>query len=240
MSSESQNTRLGKMNQELHNFKNEFSTHLSDLSNSLNEKFDNLYKLLGELEGKIKANINDIVTKSLMSVKDLIIEALKAENLKLKFRVDSLEEKIIELDISRNKLDQYTWRNNIETQGIPATVSGDHLEHKVFDICKSINLTIENNDIEGCHIIGKGNPKTAIVRFVNRKLCNLTLDKKHELKKIDNAKLCFQNNVKLFVSENLSPFNQKLAWKCRELRRASKTDKCLQPKRYCEDSLYYE
>ena len=52
-----------------------------------------------------------------MSVKDSIIEAFKAENLKLKSRVDSLEEKVIELDISRNKLDQYTRRNNIEIQG---------------------------------------------------------------------------------------------------------------------------
>ena len=33
---------------------------------------------------------------------------------------------------------------------------------------------------------------------------------------------CFQNNVKLFVKENLSPFNQRLAWTCRELRPASK------------------
>ena len=125
-------------------------------------------------------------------------------------------------------------------RGIPATVSDDHLEHKVLDICKSINLTVENSDIEGCHRIGNDNPKTTIVRFVNSKFCYPILDKKHELKKNDNAKLRFQNNVKLFVSENLSPFNQKLAWKCRELRRASKIDKCLQPKRYCEDSLYYE
>ena len=72
---------------------------MSDLSHNLNEKFDSLYKLLAESEGKIKANINDIVIERLMSVKDLIIEALKAENLKLKSRVDSLEEKIIELDI---------------------------------------------------------------------------------------------------------------------------------------------
>ena len=28
--------------------------------------------------------------------------------------------------------------------------------------------------------------------------------------------------MKLFVSENLSPFNQRLAWKFRELRQASK------------------
>ena len=157
-----------------------------------------------------------------MSVKDSIIEVLKAENLKLKSRIDSLEEKIIELDISRNKLDQYTRRNNIEIQGIPAMLSDDHLEHKVLDICKSINLTVENSDNEGCHRIGNSDPKTTIVRFVNRKFCNLILDKKHELRKTDNAKLCFQDKVKLFVSKNLSPFNQRLAWKFRELRQASK------------------
>ena len=35
-------------------FKNDFSTPLSDLSNSLNEKFDSLDKHLGESERKIK------------------------------------------------------------------------------------------------------------------------------------------------------------------------------------------
>ena len=86
-------------------------------------------------------------------MKDSIVEALKAENLKLKSRVDCLEEKSIELDISRNKLDQYTRRNNIEIQGIPATVSDNHLEHKVLNIYKSMNLTVENSDIEQCHRI---------------------------------------------------------------------------------------
>ena len=190
MSSESHNTRLGGIKQELHDFKNEFRTQLSDLSNSLNEKFDSLYKLLGE--GNITVNINDIVTESLMSVKDSIIEGLKAENLTLKSRVDSLNEKIIELNISRNKLDQYTRRNNIEIQGIPATVSDKHLGHKVPNICKSMNLTVENSDIEGYHRIGKGNPKITIVRFVNRKFCNLILDKKHELKKTDNENYVFR------------------------------------------------
>ena len=79
------------------------------------------------------------------------------------------------------------------------------------EICKSMYVTVENIDIGGCHRIGKGNPKTAIVRFVNRKFCNLILDKKYELKKVGNQKLCFRNNVKLFVSENMSPFNQRLA-----------------------------
>ena len=131
MSSESHNTRLCGTKQELHDFKNDFSAQLSDLINILNETFVSLYKLLDESEGKIKANINDIVTESLMSLKDLIIEALKAVNLKLKCRVDSLEKKIFELDISRNK-DQYTRRNNVEIQGIPATVTDDHLEDKYW------------------------------------------------------------------------------------------------------------
>lgn len=76
VSNESHNTRLGGMKQELRVFQSDFSIQLSDLSNSLNEKFNNLYKLFDESEGKIKTNINDTVT----SVKDSIIEALKAEN----------------------------------------------------------------------------------------------------------------------------------------------------------------
>ena len=40
-----------------------------------------------------------------------------------------------------------------------------HLEDEVLDICKTLNLTVENSDIKGCHRIGKGNPKTTIVRF---------------------------------------------------------------------------
>ena len=61
------------MKQELHDFKNYFITQLSDLSNSLNEKFDSLYRHLGEFVGNIKGNINDIVMGSLVSVNDSII-----------------------------------------------------------------------------------------------------------------------------------------------------------------------
>ena len=57
MSSESHNTRLGGMKQKLHDFKNEVSIQLPDLSNNFNEKFDSLYKLLRESEGKIKPTL---------------------------------------------------------------------------------------------------------------------------------------------------------------------------------------
>ena len=54
------------------------------------KKFDSIYKFLGESKENIQANINDTVTESLKKVKESINEALKAENSKLKSKVDSL------------------------------------------------------------------------------------------------------------------------------------------------------
>ena len=54
-----------------------------------------IYKLYGESERKIKANSNDIVTESLMSLKDGITEALKAENLKLNLELIPSKKKLL-------------------------------------------------------------------------------------------------------------------------------------------------
>ena len=37
-------------------------------------------------------------------------------------------------EIVKNKLEQYTRRNNIEIQGIPSTVHGNLLEDRIIDI----------------------------------------------------------------------------------------------------------
>ena len=56
--------------------------------------------------------------------------------------------------------------------------------------------------------------KMTIVRIVNRKNCKAILEKQLNL----NAKLGFQSDARTFVSENLTAYNQHLAWKCRELK----------------------
>ena len=56
---------------------------------------------------------------------------------------------------------------------------------------------------------------------MKRKHCHGNLSKKFETSKIDKSKLGFEQNVKLYVSENLTPYNQHLAWKCRELKTAA-------------------
>ena len=61
----------------------------------------------------------------LLEAKDSIIEALKAENLKLKQKVEKLENRISALESDLNKKDQYNLRKNIENQGIPSDIEDD-------------------------------------------------------------------------------------------------------------------
>ena len=44
--------------------------------------------------------------------------------------------------------------------------------------------------------------------------------KKKKNNKLDKAKLGFQSDVKIVLSENLMLYNQHLAWMCRELKQA--------------------
>ena len=58
-----------------------------------------------------------------------------------------------------------------------------------------------------------------LVERTARQFCKkkLTLNRK-----LDNAKLGFQSDVRIFVIETLTHYNQNLAWKCRELKQADK------------------
>ena len=52
--------------------------------------------------------------------------------------------------------------------------------------------------------------KNTIVRFVNRKHCYQALNRKMDLRIIDNSSLAFHPDVKLYLSENLTPYNKYL------------------------------
>ena len=65
-----------------------------------------------------------------------------------------MENKIIDLEIQNNNVDQYSRRNNVETSGIPQSVNDNQLEEKVVDILKAIDVNITTNEIEVCHCLG--------------------------------------------------------------------------------------
>ena len=88
----------------------------------------------------------------------------------------------------------------------------DLLEDKVIDTFSQLNITISVSDIEDCHRLGKTNPKNTIVPFVNWKFCSNALEKKKQLMSLNKTELGFKSDVALYISENLTPFNQYLAW----------------------------
>ena len=115
-------------------------------------------------------------------------------------------------------MDQYSRRSNLEIQGILANVSYEKLEAKVFYIFNCLGTEVEGGDIEDCHRLGCVSLKNTIVRFANHKFCYQGLDKKMELFKLGCKRLGFNPVEILYFNENVTPLNQFLAWKCRELK----------------------
>ena len=82
---------------------------------------------------------------------------------------------------------------------------------------KAVDGNIKTNKIETCHCLGK---KNVIVRAINRKHCLKALRNKKKIMSIDKNALGI-SNANLFVSENLTPTNSKLAFNCRKLKKAT-------------------
>ena len=93
MTSESHNTRLGGIKQDIQDFKSDFNSILSGLKNEIQSKFENVNTRLNQIESNLENNIIDQVNGSIMSVKESLITALKDENKMLQVKVEILEKK---------------------------------------------------------------------------------------------------------------------------------------------------
>ena len=103
-----------------------------------------------------------------MSIKDSITDAFKEENTKLQSRLEQLEEKLLRMEIAKNNYEQYTWCNNIETQGIPVTVTDDRLKNIVIDIFRCLKINTDPSDIEDYNRLGTSTPNLSITNFVKK------------------------------------------------------------------------
>ena len=104
--------------------------------------------------------MEDVVSDSLSKVKDTIIEGLRAENVKLQQKVESVESRISKLKTNFNKQDHYDRRNNFDIHKIPSNISDDMLEEKVIQIFEGIDLSLTANDIEDRHCLDKSGNNT--------------------------------------------------------------------------------
>lgn len=170
---------------------------------------------------------NNMITADLLEIKDHIIKNLIESNKDLQNKVMNLKNQLQNQesmlwehkhDIECNN--QYHRRNNLELSGIPNSIDDNELEVKTIEVLKKIDVTVNLQDIEACHRLPakNGKNKKVIVRFTNRKICSKALKNKKKLPKLDLADLNL-DPTKLFISENLNKYFQRIGFECRQLKR---------------------
>jgi len=93
---------------------------------------------------------------------------------------------------------------------------------KSLEFARCLDIDINRFDIEACHRLKdnkkKNGPKRTIVRFVNRKVCDTLHKSKKKLNDSHNStKLKNMGLGKIFINNNLCPYNKFLWGKCKQL-----------------------
>ena len=76
---------------------------------------------LSKVESNLMQNITNLKDE-VINLKDIIVKNFHDENKRLKTKVNVFENKIIDLKIQNNNVDQQSRRNNVEVSGIPQSV----------------------------------------------------------------------------------------------------------------------
>ena len=94
------------------------------------------------------------------------------------------------------------------------------MENKVIEIFDATGVDAKSVNFEDCHRVGKSNnnSKKVIARFFNRRVVKNALYKRKQLRTIDKTSIGL-HNATIFLNENLTPENNKIAYHCRKLKR---------------------
>ena len=112
---------------------------------------------LGKLQNELSSQISNLTNEvrstldEVINLKDVIIKRLQEENDLLWARCSKLENKVIDLELSINHIEQYGRRNNIVISGIPDDINDNNLESTVIKLMKDVDVYIDRGDIEACH-----------------------------------------------------------------------------------------
>ena len=128
--------------------------------------------------------------------------------------------RIIQLERNAVTNSQYSRRETIELNPVPAEIHEDVLEDS---ICKALSLTGVNvvpEDLQACHRMKRSD--RVIVKFKCRKQKQSLIYKRKNLGTKSQELTNLKFSGRLFVSESMSHENQQLAYKCRQLKSARK------------------
>ena len=107
-----------------------------------------------------------------------------------------LRSRVEVLENKFNHLEKYGRRCNIELSEITDSIGGNKLGCSVIKVMKATDIEVDDHDIETCH-------------------------SKKKSASVSTSAAGLGNSTKLFISENLMDYNNKLAFKCGKLKSAS-------------------
>ena len=137
-------------------------------------------------------------------------------------RFNGLDKELLNIKDVIKMLEQYSRRNNLEITKVPENVEDEKLEEKVIEILQKIAVNCTIQAIEACHRIRKlinNSKKKTIMCFFNRKYAKKALLKRKGLSNIDRSLIGLSCSSNLFLNENLTPTNSKLASRYSKLKR---------------------
>ena len=189
--------------------KKDLVDHIENLKGKVAVSND-IQGLLLNQTSKISENVYRLVTANKKLNSDLLIVTNVNQN---------FQNRIINLEKQQSKSHEYNRRNNIKISWILNEVSDQNLEETVIGICKDSRNDVNPLDITGCHRLPLGRnatttTKRVIVKFVNRKYSESTLQRKKGINK----------KSKMFVSHSLCPYYRFLLGKCKELQRKGRVN----------------
>ena len=107
-------------------------------------------KIVTDTLSRIKSTLMTFISNlkdEIINLKEIIIKKFKDDKALLANRGVKLKNKIKNLEIKSDNLDQYNCRNNVEVSGVPEVVSGKNLENIEVNILNVIDVKISNSDI---------------------------------------------------------------------------------------------
>ena len=141
-------------------------------------------------------------------------------------RIEFLEKRIVSLEKSCHSSQQHQRGWNLDIDGIPKNIGDDpvQLETAIIEICRGINVDINQNSIDTVHRLpsSRGEAKTVIMRLRSRKDVRLIHQNKSKLKDLPGLNINvagLTGESRIYIRPSLCPYYNKLAYNCRVLKR---------------------
>ena len=185
---------------------------------TLKKIFKNILTRLDDLEvvnTLQKKNISQLENHVRSLEKNVLV--LSENNDKLTKTCSEFEKKCTDFEIQLIEAQQYTRRESLVISGIPESVGQDVLETTVIDILRTVGVrNVSSYEITAVHRLAKRRndkyPAKTIVRFTNRKIVNVALELKKNLRNVKGM------NLRFF--ESLCSSNKKILHECSRLKNA--------------------